>query len=56
MPKYDVTVQSPGGGSTKTIHVEASNPDKAKANAVAIANADAKAQRLPYTYKAISVR
>jgi len=54
--KYDVTVQSPGGGSTKSIRVEATSSDKAKVAAEAIANAEAKANGSSYTYKATSVR
>lgn len=55
MAKHVVTVQSPGGGSTKKISVEATSPDKAKAAAEAIANAEAKASGSSYTHKAISV-
>ncbi len=56
MATYVVTVQSPGGGSTKKITVEATSPDQSKAAAESIGNAEPKASGSPYAYKAISMR
>lgn len=42
------------GGSSKTIRVQATSPDKAKAAAVAMASAEARASNSPYEYQPTS--
>lgn len=53
--RYKVELLSKGGGSQKTIFIEASDPSRAKQQAEAIANAEAAAKKAPYTYHATSV-
>lgn len=53
---YEVELLSKGGGSRKSIRVQATSPDRAKAAAVSMANAEARASNSPFEYQPTNVR